>query len=109
MVNPHRIVLLRSRDQGHTWSEPKVVWMPERTAERYSGFESMTVLRSGRILAVIFGYYPKTWPKDIRTPWFTIYSDDQGETWKQGPEHMASGRSSRSFPTFRSGRKLTAP
>ena len=43
---------------------------------------------------MLFGYYPKGWAKqDIRTPWFTIYSDDDGVTWKRSATHM-------SFPPF---------
>ena len=35
--------------------------------------------------------YPKGWAKqDIRTPWFTIYPDDDGVTWKRSATHMVS-------------------
>src|SRR5512139_1980920 len=67
LVNPHRVVLLRSRDHGRTWSAPRLIWQKSPTEELYFGFGSMQVLPSERILAIIWGYNAKGWAKtDIR-------------------------------------------
>jgi len=93
------IVFSQSRDEGLTWSEPKIIAGPAKAHQGLmASWAFPMVSRSGRIYVL----YSQNVGKYDTFPHTTglmngIYSDDRGKTWSK-PETVAMPRSDRDNP-----------
>ncbi|QNK58952.1 exo-alpha-sialidase [Paenibacillus sp. PAMC21692] len=71
--------MIRSSDEGRTWSEPINITPLE--GHHPTGNDRAVVLSSGRIIIPLGGNTPSIPGK---SGVFTVYSDDEGETWQFG-------------------------
>ncbi|MFO7946319.1 MAG: sialidase family protein [Armatimonadota bacterium] len=79
----HRIVLARSEDYGHTWSQPRLIAGPEKPGEGHMASWGFPIIsQSGRIYVFWNQYQGIDDVVDQHTGTMDCrYSDDGGETW----------------------------
>lgn len=75
---PNEAVLCHSKDGGHTWSQPRIVPMPQGVSLEIS--HGALVLDSGRLLAPAATLPPNRLGEEV----IVAISDDEGQTW---PHH----------------------
>ena len=93
------IVFARSRDQGKTWSAPKIIAGPARPGEGFSASWAVPLVsKSGRIYVIYCQSGPK-WDvgRNVSTRFTGIYSDNSGKTWSS-PQTIEMPRTSRDNP-----------
>lgn len=73
-----------SEDDGETFGEERVLW--ERQPCMYIN-DSVRRLKSGRLLWPMVRQLGKLWTSEQHLSIFTMYSDDDGETWERS-EHI---------------------
>ena len=95
------VALLKSEDQGKTWSEPRVLVGPKNFQEDkpIASWGFAMVSKSGRIYLVYNQYQEgKVSTNRQHTGLMTgIYSDDQGETWSE-PQLIPQPRTTNDSP-----------
>jgi len=72
------LVVTRSRDHGHTWSEPRYAIEPREG--RMPSWATLYVTSYGRVY-VLYNLRDELPPKPAGTGFYFKYSDDHGETW----------------------------
>jgi len=82
LIEPYCTAVVRSQDNGRTWTKPRPVWTNPNSKEFNAYVFGLKVLSSGRILAGINLQHQN--PFDHANPVFALYSDDHGATWKEG-------------------------
>ena len=86
-----RILLSRSSDEGRTWYRHTECTLPERRGYYVLNNDRVERLRSGRIIVPLALHRSSPVPEggafiDSRSAACFVYSDDDGETWKEAPD-----------------------
>ena len=90
--NSNRMMLSRSRDEGRTFYKHTECTLPDRPAYYVLNNDRVERLSSGRLIMPLAyhrgGYEPgsKDYHWDGRGWGVFLYSDDDGETWKEAPD-----------------------
>lgn len=84
LIEPPHVVILRSKDGGHTWSQLATVWVNKQAQELNVAVRGLRMLRSGRLLGVIQLDRADTYAQPNNL--WCVYSDDRGRTWQINPK-----------------------
>ena len=78
-------VFRRSADEGATWSEPTVISDPAYVYAT-GPWDKLSTLESGRVIALLHcNLQPNERKQGGPIGSYTVFSDDDGKTWKRGP------------------------
>lgn len=94
-AKPQESILLRSHDQGRSWSDPEVLQLPpEPVVDTPS---SIIELNDGRWF--LAGEIWKAWddPAPLHIKGFAVFSEDQGKTWGNRVEFPSASDAQRMY------------
>ena len=92
---PSESVLLRSADEGRTWSRPEVLELPDEPV--IDTPSSIIELNDGRWF--LAGEIWKAWndPAPLHVKGFAVFSPDQGRTWTDRVDFPSAARTDRMY------------
>ena len=105
-IKPTDIVLLRSHDEGRSWTRPEVLDLPDNADRILDTPSAILEMSDGRWFLACERW--KAWrdPAPLHIRGFAVFSDDQGNTWRGRVDFPSAGDSRRMYSHSRYAKML---